>query len=59
MILIDFEFYHRFTVKVGPQNAKGIHLRKGVLNKPEEFTVSIHPVYKNDLDCGRFNQKIP
>lgn len=44
----------RFNIKVGPQNAKGIHLRKGLLNKPEEFTVTVQPVYKNDLHCGKF-----
>lgn len=43
----------RFNIKVGPQNAKGIHLRKGVLIKPEEFAVTVQPVYANDLDYGK------
>lgn len=45
-------YLYRFNIKVGPQNARGIHMRKGVLNKPVEFPVTVQPVFKNDLDCG-------
>lgn len=53
MQIMEVMYSFRFNIKVGPQNAKGIHLRKGLLNKPEEFTVSVQPVYKNDLHCGK------
>lgn len=45
----------RFNIKVGPQNAKGINLRKGILTKPEEFAVTIQPVFANELECGKKN----
>ncbi|XP_058459815.1 tripeptidyl-peptidase 2 [Malaya genurostris] len=38
----------RFAVSVGTNGAKGIHLRQGFLVKPEEFSVSIEPVFFND-----------
>ncbi|XP_055535925.1 tripeptidyl-peptidase 2 [Wyeomyia smithii] len=38
----------RFSVTVGPNGAKGIHLRQGLLTKPEEFNVNIEPVFFND-----------
>ncbi|XP_063705475.1 tripeptidyl-peptidase 2 [Culicoides brevitarsis] len=38
----------RFSVAVGSNNAKGIHMRTGVLTKPEEFTVTIEPVMFNE-----------
>ncbi|KFB50300.1 AGAP004870-PA-like protein [Anopheles sinensis] len=38
----------RFAVTVGSSNAKGIHLRHGVLTKVEEFSVNIEPVFFNE-----------
>ncbi|XP_035787655.1 tripeptidyl-peptidase 2-like [Anopheles albimanus] len=38
----------RFAVTVGSNNAKGIHLRQGVLTKEEEFSVNIEPVLFNE-----------
>lgn len=38
----------RFSVTVGTSCAKGIHMRNGVLTKPEEFPVTIEPVMFND-----------
>lgn len=42
------ENYLRFSVSVGGNGAKGIHMRQGLLTKPEEFNVSIEPVFFND-----------
>uniref|UniRef100_A0A336M1F3 Tripeptidyl-peptidase 2 n=1 Tax=Culicoides sonorensis TaxID=179676 RepID=A0A336M1F3_CULSO len=38
----------RFSISVGTSCAKGIHMRNGVLTKPEEFTVTIEPVMFNE-----------
>ncbi|XP_053683189.1 tripeptidyl-peptidase 2 [Sabethes cyaneus] len=38
----------RFAVTVGTNGAKGIHIRRGLLTKPEEFSVNIEPVFFND-----------
>jgi tripeptidyl-peptidase II len=38
----------KFGITVGNSNAKGIHLRQGVLKKTEEFNVNIEPVFFND-----------
>lgn len=38
----------RFSIVVGNNNAKGIHVRTRQLTKPEEFNVSIEPVMFND-----------
>lgn len=46
-------FYSRFAINVGSQNAKGIHLRRGVLNKPEEFNVTIQPFFLMDKKYGK------
>lgn len=40
----------RFSVRCGTQNAKGIHIRTGVLKKPIEYDVSIEPIFFNDLE---------
>ncbi|XP_036331193.1 tripeptidyl-peptidase 2 [Rhagoletis pomonella] len=40
----------RFAVRCSAQNAKGIHLRQGVLKKPIECDVSIEPVFFNELE---------
>lgn len=47
-----FELNFRFAISVGSQNAKGIHLRRGVLNKPEEFNVTIQPIFMMDKKYG-------
>uniref|UniRef100_A0A8W7PUW9 Tripeptidyl-peptidase 2 n=2 Tax=gambiae species complex TaxID=44542 RepID=A0A8W7PUW9_ANOCL len=38
----------RFAVTVGNNNAKGIHMRHGVLTKVEDFSVNIEPVIFNE-----------
>ncbi|XP_055608253.1 tripeptidyl-peptidase 2 isoform X1 [Uranotaenia lowii] len=38
----------RFSVTVGSNGAKGIHIRNGLLTKPEEFSVNVEPVLFND-----------
>uniref|UniRef100_A0A182YBT7 Tripeptidyl-peptidase 2 n=1 Tax=Anopheles stephensi TaxID=30069 RepID=A0A182YBT7_ANOST len=38
----------RFAVTVGNNNAKGIHMRHGVLTKVEDFSVNIEPVMFNE-----------
>uniref|UniRef100_A0A182NNK7 Tripeptidyl-peptidase 2 n=1 Tax=Anopheles dirus TaxID=7168 RepID=A0A182NNK7_9DIPT len=38
----------RFSVTVGSNNAKGIHMRRGVLTKVEDFSVNIEPVMFNE-----------
>lgn len=43
----------RFAVSVGTQNAKGIHLRRGPLIKPEEFNVTVQPVFQREKFCGK------
>lgn len=43
----------RFSVSVGSTNAKGIHIRHKVLNKPEEFDVTIQPVFLKEKYCGK------
>ncbi|EDW08466.2 tripeptidyl-peptidase 2 [Drosophila mojavensis] len=40
----------RFSVRVGNNNAKGIHLRDGVQRKFIDFNVNIEPVYFNDKE---------
>lgn len=47
----------RFAISVGSQNAKGIHVRRGLLNKPEEFNVTIQPVFQLDKKCGMADSK--
>lgn len=42
----------RFAISVGSQNAKGFHLRRGVLSKPEEFTVTIQPFFLMEKKYG-------
>lgn len=41
----------RFAVSVGTQNAKGIHLRRGPLTKPEEFNVTVQPMFQREKYC--------
>lgn len=55
--LIVHIFVIRFAISVGSQNAKGIHLRRGVLNKPEEFNVTIQPVFLMDKKYGMIYDK--
>lgn len=38
----------RFAITVGSNGAKGIHMRSGVLKKPEEFAVTVEPVLFNE-----------
>ncbi|XP_055627054.1 tripeptidyl-peptidase 2 isoform X2 [Toxorhynchites rutilus septentrionalis] len=38
----------RFAISVGNNAAKGIHMRQGLLTKPEDFNVSIEPVFFNE-----------
>lgn len=47
-----FNWNFRFSIAVGSQNAKGIHLRRGFLNKPEEFNVTIQPIFMMDKKYG-------
>lgn len=42
---------YRFSVRCGPQNAKGIHIREGFLQKPFEYNVNIEPVFFNDKEA--------
>ncbi|XP_005174861.1 tripeptidyl-peptidase 2 [Musca domestica] len=42
----------RFSVRCGPNNAKGIHIREGVLKKPYEFNVNIEPIFFNDTEAA-------
>lgn len=42
----------RFSIGVGSQYLKGIHIRRGVLNRPEEYNVTIEPVFFNEKDTG-------
>jgi tripeptidyl-peptidase II len=47
----------KFGISVGNSNAKGIHMRHGVLRKPEEFNVSIEPAMFNDKYAGEWENK--
>ncbi|EEB17144.1 tripeptidyl-peptidase, putative [Pediculus humanus corporis] len=40
----------RFSVHSSSNNAKGIHIRKSILDKPMEFTVNVEPVFPKDTD---------
>lgn len=51
LFLLVFSF--RFSVRCGPNNAKGIHIREGVLKKPYEFNVNIEPIFFNDTEAGK------
>lgn len=51
-LLVFVMINSRFAISVGSQNAKGIHVRRGLLNKPEEFNVTIQPVFQLDKKCG-------
>lgn len=42
----------RFTISVGNGN-KGIHMRTGLLSKPEEFNVNVEPLFFNEKFAGR------
>ncbi|XP_059614675.1 tripeptidyl-peptidase 2 [Phlebotomus argentipes] len=42
----------RFNINVSNNNAKGIHIRHGVLSKPEEFSVNVEPVFFNDKNTA-------
>lgn len=44
-----------FSVRVGNNNAKGIHLRDGVQRKFIDFNVNIEPVYFNDKEVGKLS----
>lgn len=44
----------RFVITVGSGN-KGIHMRSGVLTKPEEFNVNVDPLHFNEKYAGRLN----
>ncbi|KAH8299436.1 hypothetical protein KR044_001463 [Drosophila immigrans] len=41
----------RFSVRVGPNNEKGIHMREGVQRKFADFSVNIEPVFFNDKEA--------
>lgn len=43
----------RFAITVS-NGAKGIHIRHGVLSKPEEFSVNVEPVFFNDKETRKF-----
>lgn len=55
MILLSLfsSFYFRFSVRCGPTNAKGIHIREGVLKKPYEYNVNIEPKFFNETEAGK------
>ncbi|KAM7345588.1 tripeptidyl-peptidase II [Cochliomyia hominivorax] len=42
----------RFSVRCGPTNAKGIHIREGVLKKPYEYNVNIEPKFFNETEAA-------
>ncbi|XP_065369346.1 tripeptidyl-peptidase 2 [Calliphora vicina] len=42
----------RFSVRCGPTNAKGIHIRERVLKKPYEYNVNIEPKFFNDTEAA-------
>lgn len=46
----------RFTITVGSAN-KGIHMRSGVLAKPEEFNVSVEPLFCNEKYAGKVRSR--
>lgn len=58
MLFIYLLKIFRFAINVGSQNAKGIHMRRGVLNKPEEFNVTIQPVFLMDKKYGMNQLKL-
>ncbi|KAJ8670647.1 hypothetical protein QAD02_001906 [Eretmocerus hayati] len=35
----------RFTVNCGPNNAKGIHHRSGVIDRPKDYAITVEPVF--------------
>lgn len=43
----------RFAISVGNGN-KGIHMRSGQLNKPEEFSVTVEPLMFNEKYAGNY-----
>lgn len=43
----------RFEISVGPSDSKGIFLRRGFLDKPEEFNVSIQPKFMTEKYYGK------
>lgn len=42
-------------MRVGSNNAKGIHLRDGVQRKFIDFNVNIEPIYFNDKEVGEWS----
>lgn len=51
--VVSFFFSSRFSVRCGPSNAKGIHIREGVLKKPYEYNVNIEPKFFNETEAGK------
>ncbi|XP_076397926.1 tripeptidyl-peptidase 2 isoform X1 [Megachile rotundata] len=37
----------RFTINCGPNNAKGIHMRSGVIDRPKDYAITVEPVFLN------------
>jgi tripeptidyl-peptidase-2 len=46
----EMETNVRFSISVGANNAKGIHIRERLLKKSKEFNVSIEPVFFNEKE---------
>lgn len=51
--LIDLLLICRFEISVGPSDGKGIFLRRGFLDKPEEFNVNIQPKFMTEKYYGK------
>lgn len=37
----------RFTINCGPNNAKGIHMRSGVIDRSKDYAINVEPVFLN------------
>lgn len=42
----------RFTINCGPNNAKGIHMRSGVIDRSKDYAINVEPVFLNSENTG-------
>lgn len=42
----------RFAICCGPNNAKGIHMRSGVIDRAKDYAVTVEPVFLNSENTG-------
>jgi tripeptidyl-peptidase-2 len=44
----------RFAINCGANNAKGIHLRTGVIDRPRDYAITVEPIFMDTDNIGNF-----